>query len=78
MKTPTRTASLAVAAVLATGVVAACGAPTSQQPGATSGEVPTAPGKAVTLNVLDVAGNLQLTQGIIDDFVKQHPDVISR
>jgi len=32
----------------------------------------------VTLNVLDVAGNLQLTQGMIDEFVAQNPDVVSR
>jgi putative spermidine/putrescine transport system substrate-binding protein len=32
----------------------------------------------VTLNILDVAGNLQLTQGMIDDFVKANPDVVSK
>ena len=32
----------------------------------------------MTLNVLDVAGNLQLTQGMIDEFVAQNPDVVSR
>jgi putative spermidine/putrescine transport system substrate-binding protein len=32
----------------------------------------------VTLNVLDVAGNLQLTQGMIDDFVAKNPDIVSR
>jgi putative spermidine/putrescine transport system substrate-binding protein len=31
----------------------------------------------VTLNILDVAGNLQLTKGMIDDFVAQHPDVVA-
>ena len=40
--------------------------------------MPEKPSKAVTLNILDVAGNLQLTQGMIDEFVKQHPDVISQ
>ncbi|MEK8106174.1 hypothetical protein NKG94_15180 [Micromonospora sp. M12] len=53
-----------------------------EAPGKTSGdstgEVPQRPGKAVTLNVLDVAGNLQLTQGMIDEFVSKNPDVISR
>ncbi|WP_329475675.1 extracellular solute-binding protein [Kribbella sp. NBC_01484] len=32
----------------------------------------------MTLNILDVAGNLQLTQPMIDDFVQQHHDVISK
>ncbi|WP_241825463.1 extracellular solute-binding protein [Micromonospora sp. CB01531] len=40
--------------------------------------MPDKPKKAVTLNVLDVAGNLQLTQGMIDEFVQKNPDVISR
>jgi putative spermidine/putrescine transport system substrate-binding protein len=48
--------------------VSACGAP----------DAPTSEGGPVTLNVLDVAGNLQLTQGMIDEFVEQHPDVIKK
>ena len=36
------------------------------------------PDKAVTLNILDVAGNLQLTQRMIDEFVSQHPDVVAK
>ncbi|MEK8110339.1 extracellular solute-binding protein [Micromonospora sp. M12] len=32
----------------------------------------------MTLNILDVAGNLQLTQGMLDNFVKEHPDIVSR
>ncbi|TCC65944.1 extracellular solute-binding protein [Kribbella pittospori] len=61
-------------------VLAACGAPTSpnQSSGDSSGDAPDKPSKAVTLNILDVAGNLQLTQPMIDDFVKQHSDVISK
>jgi putative spermidine/putrescine transport system substrate-binding protein len=31
----------------------------------------------VALHILDVAGNQKLTQPMIDDFVKAHPDVIS-
>jgi putative spermidine/putrescine transport system substrate-binding protein len=80
MRINQRTTVLASSALLA-GVLAACGAPSSpsSQAGAgTTGEVPQKPTKPVVLNVLDVAGNLQLTQGMIDDFVKQHPDVISR
>jgi putative spermidine/putrescine transport system substrate-binding protein len=68
-----------VAGLLALGV-SACGAPSSpaQGAGSSGGDAPAKPSKPVVLNVLDVAGNLQLTQGMIDEFVKQHPDVISR
>ncbi|OKI56222.1 ABC transporter substrate-binding protein [Micromonospora sp. CB01531] len=57
-----------------------CGAPSGPggDSGDSSGPVPDKPKKAVTLNVLDVAGNLQLTQGMIDEFVQKNPDVISR
>ncbi|TQJ51941.1 extracellular solute-binding protein [Phycicoccus sp. SLBN-51] len=78
MRLNPRTTVLASSALLV-GLVAACGAPSSPAAqGGNAGEVPQKPSKPVTLNVLDVAGNLQLTQGMIDDFVKQHPDVISR
>lgn len=78
MRLNPRTTVLASSALLV-GLVAACGAPSSPAAqGGNPGEVPQKPSKPVTLNVLDVAGNLQLTQGMIDDFVKQHPDVISR
>ncbi|TCM44236.1 ABC transporter substrate-binding protein [Kribbella sp. VKM Ac-2568] len=68
-----------IAAVGTLAVLAACGAPTTNQSAAdNAGDVPDKPSKAVTLNILDVAGNLQLTQGMIDEFVKQHSDVISK
>lgn len=61
--------------------VIACGAPSSNggsdkalQPG----DVPANPKEPVSLNILDVAGNLQLTQGMIDEFVKTHPKVVSK
>jgi ABC-type uncharacterized transport system YnjBCD substrate-binding protein len=38
----------------------------------------TKPAHPVTLNILDIAGNLQLTQGMIDNFVKANSDVISK
>ena len=77
-RTGRRVRRTAVVGLLA--VLAACGAPTSpnQSSGETSGDAPDKPSKAVTLNILDVAGNLQLTQPMIDDFVKQHSDVISK
>src|SRR4051812_7359177 len=59
--------------------LAACGAPSKPGPATgASGDAPDKPGKAVTLNILDVAGNLQLTQGMIDDFVAKNSDVVSK
>jgi putative spermidine/putrescine transport system substrate-binding protein len=67
------------AALLTTTLAAACGAPDSSTGTAkTDGPVPDKPGSAVTLNVLDVAGNLQLTQPMIDDFVARNKDQISK
>ena len=65
----------ALAAVL---FVSACGAPDSGKSGTSGGDVPDKPGKAVTLNILDVAGDLQLTQGMIDEFAEANPKVVSR
>jgi putative spermidine/putrescine transport system substrate-binding protein len=65
------------AALAATVLLAACSAP-SGPAGNTSGPVPEKPGKAVTLNILDVAGDLQLTQGMIDTFVAANHDQIAR
>jgi putative spermidine/putrescine transport system substrate-binding protein len=60
-------------------MIAACGAPDSGGAKTTSPQsVPEKPSKAVSLNVLDVAGDLALTQGMIDDFVKQNSDVVSK
>ncbi|GIH21050.1 extracellular solute-binding protein [Rugosimonospora africana] len=68
-------AAVAAAALAAT----ACGAPAPKSNGPVSaGDVPDKPSKAVTLNILDVAGNLQLTQGMLDNFVKQHGDIVSK
>ena len=66
---------LATLALLAT----ACGAPSSGgdsaalAPGA---PVPDKPAEPVVLNVLDIAGNLQLTKGMIDNFVQANPDIV--
>ncbi|MCO5999944.1 extracellular solute-binding protein [Actinoallomurus rhizosphaericola] len=72
-----KTWCLAAAFVLA---VSACGSPNSGG-GAkdlTPDKVPDNPKSPVTLNIIDVAGNLQLTQGMIDEFVKTHPKVIKK
>ncbi len=75
---PRLVAALAAAGLAGTGL-AACGAPAG---GGSSKElkaadVPQKPAKAVGLNIIDVAGDLQLTKGMIEDFVKAHPDVAS-
>ncbi|WP_250031335.1 extracellular solute-binding protein [Paractinoplanes maris] len=40
--------------------------------------MPDKPDRAVTLNILDVAGNLQLTQGMIDDYASRTKDQIEK
>lgn len=60
-------------------LMAGCGAPGG--PGAAQapvGPVPDRPSAPVTLDILDVAGNLQLTQGMIDEFVARNPQIVSR
>jgi putative spermidine/putrescine transport system substrate-binding protein len=68
------------AATAAAPVLAACGAPGGDSPSkaAAPSALATAPSKPVTLNILDVAGNLALTQPIIDAFKAQHPEIVSK
>ncbi|MEV6302446.1 extracellular solute-binding protein [Actinoplanes sp. NPDC051861] len=61
----------------AVALVSACSPPEKSEV-SDSGPVPGKPTKPVTLNVLDVAGNLQLTQGMIDDFIAKNPDVVEK
>jgi ABC-type uncharacterized transport system YnjBCD substrate-binding protein len=56
--------------------VAACGAPSNDTKSASAGSVPDKPKHAVTLNILDIAGNLQLTKGMIENFKNAHPDIV--
>ena len=37
-------------------------------------QVPAMPKSPVTINIVDVAGNLALTQDAIDQYAKKHPD----
>jgi putative spermidine/putrescine transport system substrate-binding protein len=76
----TRRSFVLAGAATALTVATACGAPNSGQSdsGSSSGAVPKKPSKPVALTILDVAGNLQLTQGMIDEFVKEHSDIVSR
>jgi putative spermidine/putrescine transport system substrate-binding protein len=76
-----RRGTILIASMVITAGLSACGAPgvaDQQSAGKSTGPVPDKPSKPVVLNILDVAGNLQLTQGMIDDFVHKNPDVISR
>jgi len=66
----------------ATGTAAAltgCGAPSGNSKIEESTVLaPTRPNKPVSLSILDVAGNLQLTQSMIDEYVRSEPQVISK
>ncbi|MDL4817515.1 extracellular solute-binding protein [Actinomadura opuntiae] len=74
-----RNAVLALSAATAV-LAAACGAPDSG--GKSISEPPPAdvrlPSKPVTLNIVDVAGNLQLTQPIFENYQKTHPKLVSK
>ncbi|MFD8500347.1 extracellular solute-binding protein [Amycolatopsis sp. NPDC059657] len=72
-----RTALVAIG--LVAGLTAACGAPGGDTPqAADSKAVPEKPSKPVELNILDIAGNLQLTKQMIENFKTAHPDIISK
>ncbi|MBG0563972.1 ABC transporter substrate-binding protein [Actinoplanes aureus] len=58
-------------------LIVACSPPEGESTNA-DGPVPEKPAQPVTLNALDVAGNLQLTQGMIDDFVAKNGEVVTK
>ena len=41
-------------------------------------QAPALPKSPVTLNIVDVAGNLALTQGAIENFAKKHPELVAK
>ena len=41
-------------------------------------QAPAMPKSPVTLNIVDVAGNLALTQGAIENYVKKHPELVAK
>ncbi|HMI33752.1 MAG TPA: hypothetical protein VK499_06485, partial [Propionibacteriaceae bacterium] len=53
------------------------GSTAGNAPATNPGDVPDKPSAAVTLHILDVAGNQKLTGPMVDAFVKDNPDVIS-
>jgi putative spermidine/putrescine transport system substrate-binding protein len=71
---------IACALVAAALVAAGCGAPEAEKPAASDSgaAVPDKPSSPQTINVMDVAGNLQLTQPILDDFQKAHPEIVAK
>ena len=60
---------------------AACGGlptPNSNAPTAQPSKAPSLPTSPIELNVIDVAGGQQLTQGMFDDYRASHPNVVSK
>ena len=60
--------------------LAACGAPEADkgfvaEPAAADVKLPDSP---VTLNIIDVAGNLHLTQQIFENYKAQHPKLVDK
>jgi len=70
--------SLAAGAAAAP-VLAACGAPAGNTPAANTPAptIASTPSKPVTLNILDVAGNLALTKPAIEAFKAKYPQIVS-
>ncbi len=66
------------AGAVASPILAACGAPGngSGAPAASAASLGQVPSEPVTLNVLDVAGNLQLTKPILSAFQQKYPNII--
>ncbi|MGI8332587.1 extracellular solute-binding protein [Actinomadura scrupuli] len=77
---PSRTTSAGLAAACLLTALVACGAPdnggrTAAEPAAADVRLP---GKPVTLNVVDVAGDLQLTQQIFENYKAGHPKLVNK
>ncbi|HEU5427280.1 MAG TPA: extracellular solute-binding protein [Actinocrinis sp.] len=70
-----------IAAGASVPVIAACGAPSSgtstSSNSSPAASVAATPSKPVTINVLDVAGNLALTKPAIEAFKSAHPEIVS-
>ena len=73
-----RTIGRALVAGLVVGlIVAACGSPTNSATSSSGAAASAGSGGPVTLNILDVAGNLQLTKGMIENFKTAHPEIVN-
>src|SRR5699024_6471303 len=80
-RTTLQVAALAAAVGL---LGAACSPPESGDGGGGDGgasaapeDVPETPSEPVTLNILDVACNAKLTEPMVEQFVAEHPEIIS-
>lgn len=72
-----RVTAALVAVTAAVAFAGGCGAPSKKEAkNVAPTSVPDKPKKPVTLNILDIAGNLALTQGMIDNFRKENPDIV--
>lgn len=76
--------TIMAAMALAAMTVAACAPPSTgngdggnDSPAADPAAVPDVPSEPVSLHIIDVAGNLKLTQGMIEQFVAENPEIIS-
>ncbi|MDR1387920.1 MAG: extracellular solute-binding protein [Propionibacteriaceae bacterium] len=80
MRLSSRLGLAAGVSALALFAATACSAPGGNPSGGGTepSAVPDKPSQAVELTILDIAGNLQLTQPMIDAFVEAHPDIISK
>ena len=77
MKRLRRFGFLAVAALL----VAGCGGvptPNGNAPSAAPAKIPPLPSSPIELNILDVAGGQQLTQGMFDNYLATHSKYVSK
>ena len=71
---------LAAGAVAAAPLLSSCSAPSSGTTSTANSPAPTlaaTPSAPVTLNILDVAGNLALTKPAIEAFKSAHPEIVS-
>src|SRR5258708_32093909 len=74
-RTTGRAAALAVLAAVT--ALTACGAPKAASSAPPPSKLAATPTHPVTLNILDVAGNLQLTKAMIEAFKTPHPEIVA-
>src|ERR1041385_6376518 len=69
-------ATLTLSGVLTISSVGAQSTPAATEGGSTA--IPPFPSSPITLQIVDVAGEKQLVQGMIDNYVKANPDKVSK
>jgi putative spermidine/putrescine transport system substrate-binding protein len=68
--------TLAAISLASAMLVTGCGAPKPPSAADTPAGAVALPTEPLTINVVDVAGNLQLSQKIFDNYQKEHPDLV--